>query len=702
MSGGVNAVKGFVYQWDYAVFRVLASEARQILISDQTEDCITSFTIEGRQTPEGPAWDVAWTLRNGDIHLRECKDAEITADDRKAFYRRVRKEIAAGTDPSRLWIGWVTDPGKQGRLLQYFEGMARVAQTSTEIQGNTLPERVESPNTSLQEAIYYLSNDPEGPECHVPQDAARLSLSRLTIDRYRAKDLAKSVELLGEAVLQSGTGTTIREIIQGKVATTIQERYSVEYSAKAFLDELKIAQLTLEMAGLFREVLRVARAVPEKPGIHWSHCLGGPRKVWSLVERLPEWDAGQSLVLIGKTGVGKTTATCQMFEYQSQRLPKHQVLRVEVGSVRRDVIESLPYVCCLLSGVSATWLAIDGLDQITFAEQQVWRQALTQLLAIPNLTIVIGARQEVVAAHDWMQELLASLPELPLDELTELQIALEFERVGLKPPTNRALIECLKNPFLFYLYARIVSDEDLPLAAQGEVTAFDIIEQYWKRRVKSESQGHRAFDGSSTNAPAKRAAIGYLADCTLAGDLVVRRPFENSLIANGIESLCREGVLHDWSTGTVNWSHDWLREYAITERIIERITNPNTEAIAKEVCSITIDHVARTVAVGGCKWIVSHSDLGDVETYLAALYSGNTGAAREALTVLLEDSPRHLRLGRLSTRLLIEAIGLARAMRARQWLDQVASLPDSLFVSQEGAVLNSAVLSYESELMNHE
>ena len=192
MSGGAHGLAGYVYQQDYVAFRVLGSQAKRLLIPDDIEDCVASFKVEGRQTPEGPAWDAAWTLEDGTVHLRECKDTAITRDDRKTFYLRVRREIAEGTDPSHLHIGWVTDAGKQGDILHHLVEMARIASDAAETRGDTLPDRVDSAERALEESLYYLSHDESVQEPAVAQQAARGLLARLTIDRFRAKELAAS------------------------------------------------------------------------------------------------------------------------------------------------------------------------------------------------------------------------------------------------------------------------------------------------------------------------------------------------------------------------------------------------------------------------------------------------------------------------------------------------------------------------------
>ncbi len=707
MCGGGSGLGGYVYQQDYIAFRIMSSEARRILIPSDMRDCVASFNVEGQQSPDGPVWDVGWKLENETVHLRECKNTAIKREDRKKFYARIRDEIAHGTLPSQLYIGWVTDPNKQdGRILSHLESMASIAASCSEVSGNELPNSVDSGEDALREGLYFLSVNRSANSSPIALPIARELLSRLSIDRFRADDLAASVELLAPSVFKAGVGATIRELIQGNLSTTIQRRNSASYTREAFLESLGISQLTLEFADQFRDILEFHSVRPTStriPSVTWSCRPDRPAKVWPLLERLSSSDWGRSFVLIAGTGVGKTTTSLQMCVEQAQATSRYQVLRVEAGNVDVALIEALPRLSCTLAGVCRTWLAIDGLDQIAMTTKQLWRQTIQRLLSIPNVAVVITARREVVTSHDWMQELLSQLPEISLDELTEDQVIAEFLDVGLPAPRNLDLIRCLKNPFLFSVYARITSDLSMPLNDPGQVTAFDVIRVFWGRRVTAESEGHRAVvDPSINSAFAKRSAVDHLAKQAIAGHIVHERPSDNVTVHAGIEMLCREGVLMDHSSITVVWRHAWFREYAMIDSLIGIHETPTVNVVALAVCGIAADHAARIGAVGGCRWILSNPQLGKIEAYLSILYRQRPALAREALSVLLEGTPRDLELANLEPDLLLEALALALAMKAQHWFNQVKSLPESVFQGPEGPGLQAAAFLYESEMINNE
>ena len=127
--GGADGLGGYVYQQDYAAFRLLVSEATRLLANDSSK-CVQSFKIEGRHAGDGPAWDVAWKLQDAAVHLRECKNTSITRADCAVFYSRVRDEINTGINPDAVNIGWVTDRRKQTtKIIEHLDGMRKLAKT---------------------------------------------------------------------------------------------------------------------------------------------------------------------------------------------------------------------------------------------------------------------------------------------------------------------------------------------------------------------------------------------------------------------------------------------------------------------------------------------------------------------------------------------------------------------------------------------
>ena len=154
MSGGATGLGGYVYQQDYLAYRGLASVVARTLDGGALPS-LQSFKIEGRASESGPSWDLVLSNSPGGIDLLECKDTEITKDDRAIFYKRVRREVASGVDTETIQVGWVTDREKQGNILTHLAGMAALVDDIHTVP-ESAPNSVGSAGTALGEAIYFL------------------------------------------------------------------------------------------------------------------------------------------------------------------------------------------------------------------------------------------------------------------------------------------------------------------------------------------------------------------------------------------------------------------------------------------------------------------------------------------------------------------------------------------------------------------
>jgi hypothetical protein len=162
--------------------------------------------------------------------------------------------------------------------------------------------------------------------------------------------------------------------------------------------------------------------------------------------------------------------------------------------------------------------------------------------------------------------------------------------------------------------------------------------------------------------------------------------------------LRREGVITLQGTHAYRWAHDWIREYAIIDFLVSTTDNQTLDWLLDEIATITMEHVARTAAVAGVKWLTAHPDWGVPQDYLLRLWDRNKGYARDVLAVLVEEDARHLVLDQLPAALLAELIDQARLLRAWQWRDKVAALPDTKFLEDEGR-LQAVATAYELEVV---
>lgn len=701
MNGGTSFA-GYIYQQEFVAFSLLTSEASRLLINNGSS--IRAFAIEGRTTESGPAWDVRFEREDGSVELLECKDTPITRDDRITFYKRVRREIAAGTSPEVLSVGWVTDPTKQGDILEHLAEMRTLAATALDldwVDGETV--RVSSGETAVKEALYNLcGNEADGKIPPVDVDVARALLSRLQAHRHINQDLSESVKLLVCGLFEEGAGEAVHAYILGDLSSGIATNGSVRYERDEFFAAIGTAPLALTAAEAFRDLLEFHSAAggrQEVPRITWQQLPERPTKTWPLTERLPGVSADDSIVITADTGVGKTATSWQLFDARRNDHDAYHVLRLDAGDLEDHDVRSLPRLLCILCGVSQTWIVIDGLDEITPSSAILWRQTVNRLLALPRCAVVITVRKEVLSAYAWMQQLTDSFAHATLPPLSAEQVAEAFQDVGLPVPESSALLQCLRNSFLLSLYAQMATPADLPLRTSGEVTGFHVIELYWDRRVVAESHGLRGGMTGNATAHQKRRAVAYLQTRMLNGDQVVSRSDADEDEAMGLDTLLREGVLSSHSTNSVRWSHDWLYQYALIDKLIEATAQPSPERLAELTVGITLDHVRRTACIGATKWIINHAEWGPIGRFLVALHGLRPQLPSEALPVLVEGSNEVVTLAELPVDLIVEFIEIAIQLNAAHWGPTISALPAELFGGPSGPSLLDAVVRFGQKVV---
>jgi hypothetical protein len=712
MSGGATGLGGYIYQQDYLAYRVLASVVARSLDGTALPS-LQSFKIEGQASASGPSWDLILSSSNGGIELLECKDTEITKEDRAVFYKRVRREIASSVSAERIQVGWVTDRNKQGNILTYIDGMAALVDDLHEVP-ESAPTSVVSAATALAEAVYFLCHpDPfvgkEKKCAAIPLASAKLILRRIMVASWSGSALGDAVKQLVEKVFQTGTAAALVQYIRGHLTTEIRTNGEATNTLDGFVDEVGTLSVMVAVEGSLKRFLAkysaAAQHIPPPGTIVWAQLPGSPKKEWPISQRAPQYLTRKSQVVIAPQGIGKTVLSQQAFAQIATEWNKHRVLRVDAALLEEDLTNDLLSICTVLSGLGATWLSVDGLDAIERSRSVIWQTTIDRILANPRIVLLLTAREEVLEAGEWLQRLTTSLPSLLLKPLSVDQVRDAFTEAALNPPRNESLLKVLRIPFLLSLYARIATPSDLPLEDSGEVTAFQVVEKFWSMRVRAPSEGHRLVGESEESSAAKRASAKYLAERTREGSLAIPRPDRDLLVQQGIQMLLHEGVLIAQGTYSVRWFHDWLREYALVDLIISDIESIGPLQLAQRIILLADqehrpDYVVRAAAVGGAKWIVAKGgEWGPIEDYLGRLHDRFPGIASEAISVLIEGPEGGLRLARLPQQLLLDAIHLAIGLRAPQWTTQILTLPPQAFLGLLGPQLHRVVTDFELEVM---
>lgn len=717
---GDESLSGLVYQQRYAHYRVLNQLAVDVTRISGGSPELARFIVEGRSGDGGPIWDIVFQFRDGALDLHECKDTQIAKEDRLTFYDRLRREVAAGTPAALIHPVWVTDPEKQTpNGLKLLESLPQNVETSDlTILPISMPARADTESRMLQEAIWRLCHfereepaDSEAKKKAAAPNAkfgwpractfeeAKTLLRNLRVARHRFAELNQSIKLLSTGVFTSGTPDSTQAFVTGILTERVIEVGRAEFSVTEFVQAIGTATIEHNLTGLLRDLMTFSAAsglTAQSGRIVWRNLPGDVATSWSLHERAPTYERTRSECFVADMGVGKTVASQLAFQDEATQRRPSRTLRVEARLLDSQRVDALLRLSCMLCGVGPTWLAIDGLDEIPSGLSQQWGQVLATLIAIPGLTILVTVRREVLATQDWLNTAVASLHRVDIEPLSIEQVEQAFSDVGLPVPKNRQLVRVLQNPFLLSLYADIVTTTDMPLAESGEVTAFRVIEEFWKRRVRGASTGQRAVGNSETSQEAKRKAVLFLGEQTIDGKLALSRDGADSELSRGIEILLLEGVVKEQGAAAVSWNHAWLREYSLIQTLLARINRPTAILIARGILSACAeDHVARSASAAGLKAIMANPSLGTTKDYLNELGKLNPGLAREALLVLLEGTATEGALSGLPEELLADALTLAVTLKVPHWKAEVAALDEAVFLGPLGDRMHGAAVQYE-------
>lgn len=722
MSGATN-LKGLVFQQRYTTYRVLIDVAERAMFAEPVEPHIRRFSIEGRASEDSPVWDIRLELDNDDVELTECKDTAITRKDRLTFYDRLRKEVASGTLPEKIQPMWTTDPTKQTpNALTYIDEIAStVADMDLTTVTTSQPKRVDSTVKAIQEAVFRLchytgqaddekKNDAEDGATEnesktkdLPSpctlEEAKTLLSRLQVKRYRFADLDRSVKLLMTGVLTKGVANAVNKYVTGVLSERIIQVGKAEFTIDEFFQEIGTTAIGIEVEGRLRDLLSFGAASENRPAvrlIEWRNIPDSPVTRWELIDRLPSYNPTTSVLILAPMGAGKTVASHLALEKAAELQSPDRVLRVEAGALKTEDIESLVKLVVILTGVGPTWLTIDALDEASTQFSSDWKKAISALLSLPDLVLMVTVRKEVFAVREWISDSTSTLPRMEMALLDVEQVENAFSTVGLPIPVNPELLLVLQNPFLFSLYANIVSADDMPLSESGEVTAFKVIAEFWNRRVIGVSVGQRAVGDSETSQAKKQRAAAFLGEMSLHEDALLVTDIVDQDILSGIEMLAREGVIERVSTIRVRWVHEWLREYSLVDQLLTRCEAVSGIAIARRIVSdCTLDHVSRAAAAGAMKWVIATPDAGTPTEFLRELWLLHKGLARDSLVIALEAQSSSLELAALPEDVLVEAVILAKHLGANQWQDQIAKLPEGRFQGDSGGELHRVVVDFE-------
>lgn len=598
MSGDI-ARGGFIFQDTYLLKRLLEAAAGRLdelwknrVPASWCDHDLARFGIEAKSRPVDPGVERPWDIfieRAGRVELIEVKSGELSRDDFRVFWSRLRREprsVEPNGERGRLIPVLVVDPQKAGGHLE------KLRQLAAHMEGIALPKGpIQEPGnirdvaTLAAHAIWGLcGTDSDSTVIAWSPVEAKAVLSRLEIHEHPAADLQTQAEGLLGLFFDKGLEELKRTPLLGwlaerAVATETKRRF---VTIRDLLAEMEVLGL---VAAFDAAILRAWREAWDNVGIpvesRTAHeCRLGQEgvtvalsKIQPEAEDLIEDQTVASLLVLGPGGAGKSVVLRQLAERVS-RTEGDELLWCGAADVKdEDEIDLVERACRFRASVLG-WrdpevrlhVLVDALDEAEPGIRVRWAKTLARLAGIANLRLLASVRAELWRRDEdihrqlgsWRSVELRPWPKSVVDELLA-----QNKRYAKLSARGR---ELLRTPILLDVFWRTFVEGTVESGAvelvlddeHGEhlETRHGLIGAFWERRLLKAPryQGVRDF-------PQRLLALWECAAATLGSFTVHGDLEEVAVIATS------EGILV-WSgrpRRTLEFRHLLLRDFALAQ-----------------------------------------------------------------------------------------------------------------------------------------
>ena len=517
---GYTARTGFRYQDLYLLFRILqdASTSLERVWQNGIGDTLDAldkievrYGIEasprtdlqsGEAISEGPDWDVL-VLTRGRFEFSEVKSGAITKDDRLAFWKRLRRELA-----SPLWVGvevvpiLVVDPDNAGDLSKWDELAAAASQFTG--SGPTAEAKINVLTVAqlLDEALRCLCQaDTSGgkDDPPAPFSVALSALGRFEVHRHKAQQLDSNVYRLVELLFPGGLADTEQTLLLGWLnnRATVSSQDQRLFTIRELLGEIGILEHSASLApGTLREWRDLWNDAPQGVIARTRLQLGEAGESVPAVRIQPAAlnvlanGGNRSVIILGPGGAGKSTFLAQVAEVARRR--GDVVMHCGADDVILEELEKIVKAFRFRAALAAiknpgvqSCLFVDGLDEAEPALRKRWAQLLVRLTNLPNALLVASLREAVWNADGELKGQLGTWPCVTLALWPENLIHELLEPTPFRENLPPSVINLLRTPILLDLFWRTFVEAgapDVSLAAKLR-TRHNLLAAYWEQRL---------------------------------------------------------------------------------------------------------------------------------------------------------------------------------------------------------------------------
>ena len=245
-------------------------------------------------------------------------------------------------------------------------------------------------------------------------------------------------------------------------------------------------------------------------------------------ESVPGIWNGESAILLGSGGMGKTTALLRMAYLQPPGYSPAEPAVIYISLygwnssgrnyIKNRILESLRFkpetdsmetakheLLRLFSSPAHTpWgerprllLLLDGLNEASGELEELVRE-ISELSEMPGLKILLTSRSPVVGLN---------LPEISLRRLAEPEVASILSESGILLPENKELRQLLRTPMMLSIFIRTILDGEKQLFVEGQESREYLLSAYLSAMLEKEA---RNTPEDSTKRWRAEAAVHYL------------------------------------------------------------------------------------------------------------------------------------------------------------------------------------------------
>ncbi len=531
-------------------------------------------------TAAGPDWDVL-VLGKDTLEFAEVKSGAIPKDDRLAFWRRLRKELAdRSSGTSAVVPVLVADPGTAGDLTKW-EGLAAAASAFSGSPPSSEPtNNVLTSAQLLDEALWSLcrpdaSQDSSDPAVAIP--VARDALGRFELHRHEARQLEVDVSQLIELLFPGGLDETQQTLLLGWLQRRATTPSSVRrlFTIRELLAEIGVLEHAVSLKGGTLKAWRdlwnqVPQRVLARTRLHLQLGKAGesfeaarvqPAALEALVS-----GKSHSIVILGQGGAGKSTFLAQAAQAATQR--GDIVLHCGAGDVSAEELEELIKAFRFRAAIMAiakpgalVCLLVDALDEPSNPDcRRRWAQLLSRLGSLEDVRVVASMREADWRSDFEVRKHLESWPTLRMEEWPEELVRQILSATPHGGVLSASSVGLLRTPIFLDLFWRTFVEGDaasVPRARRIR-TRHSLLAAFWQERLLAR---HAPLPGIAIrlNGVFGRAAseIGGFRETGMDSDVV------RILLSESV--LVREGRLQP----RLQFRHPVLRDFALAQWCLE-------------------------------------------------------------------------------------------------------------------------------------